>query len=737
MAFEDTFSNLNTTLSQHVLVDDDGKVPEIVQLVAKTIQGRIDSFNPHRRRVLIETKANISYLVGEQDIELVGDMILALDMERTVNCTINVLLPAVQKDIAISTSRPPAFDIVPAGTDDDDRATAIVASKGYKHMQRMNGTDLKRGEAVLWYDISGVGWRKTIWNPNAKVVGINPPEFDETNQPIPQHVRELPVGAALVQGEVETMVVPTSQLIYDFRANDLNKLSWIIHAKRVTSAWVLNTFGTEIHDKLAAQFSQDGVSQEKQFETNIMNRFVSTFEPDKQRMITQKQFDGSNIKLDSDQLIDYYEDWEIPTSQNPTGAYAIMLGTQVVLHRPFPIEQYPHGELPFVPAAPMSINGATLGGIPRISQARPLQRKFNRVAAMIDENIDVMGNAVIFTPRTAKLKFKTLDNGAGNIIEYDGPVGKPHREPGVPMNSQVFGYLQIIKTAIDDLFAFHGAMRGQPPPGIESGKALNSLQQSDIEHLGPIVEGFEEADQRVLYQELTLMVANYEKGRMVNVVGSDYTWTLHEWDPAQLQGKFNVLVKHRSSMPMDKDAEAGLAFNLWSSGLLGDPQDPELRVWTMNQMHFGNKENILQKHSKQRNFAMREFIMAFENFGEMNLRKDMSKEELAFELQRYTFLPSINPFDDHMIHVMCHNEWMIDKYWQLMSAPMPGRILNMELLNNLGNHIKEHNEIIRDIQNARFQQQLYAQMLLKKATPMQIAMSKAKPAENPNKGKKK
>ncbi len=559
---EDAFSNPNTTLGQHVLTDDDGKVPEIVQLIAKTMQGRIDSFNPHRRRILVEVKANISYLVGEQDIELVGDMIFALDMERTVNCTINVLLPAVQKDIAISTSRTPAFDIVPAGTDDDDRATAIVARKCYKHMQRMNGTDLKRGEAVLWYDISGVGWRKTIWNPNAKVLGINPPEFDENGQPIPQHVKGLPVGAALLQGEVETMVVPTSQLIYDFRANDLHKLPWIIHAKRVTSAWVLTALGTDIHNKLAAQFSQDGMSQEKQFETNIMNRFVSTFGPDKQRMITQKQFDGSNIKLDSDQFIDYYEYWEKPTSQNPTGAYAIMLGTQVVLHRPFPIEQYPHGELPFVPAAPMSINGATLGGIPRISQARPLQRKFNRVAAMIDENIDVMGNAIIFTPRTAKLKFKTLDNGAGNIIEYDGPVGKPTREPGVPMNSQVFGYLQIIKTAIDDLFAFHGAMRGQPPPGIESGKALNSLQQSDIEHLGPIVEGFEEADERVLYQELTLMAANYEKGRMVNVVGSDYTWTLHEWDPEQLQGKFNVLVKHRSSMPIDKDAEAGLAFNL-------------------------------------------------------------------------------------------------------------------------------------------------------------------------------
>ena len=228
---EDNFSN-NTNLTQFVLVGEDGKVPEIVQSIAKIIQGRIDSFNLHRRSLMIETKANISYLVGEQKIELVGDNIVPSMKERTIDCTINVLLPAVQKDIAVATSRPPAFDIVPAGSDDDDKATAIVARKGYKHIMRMNGEDLKRGDTVLWYDLSGVGWRKTIWNPNAKVIGINPPEKDELGQVMPQHVEGMEVGSALMEGEIEIIAVPTSQLIYDFRSDDLTKLFWIIHAKR-------------------------------------------------------------------------------------------------------------------------------------------------------------------------------------------------------------------------------------------------------------------------------------------------------------------------------------------------------------------------------------------------------------------------------------------------------------------------------------------------------------------------
>lgn len=723
---EDNFSN-NTNLTQFVLVGEDGKVPEIVQSIAKIIQGRIDSFNLHRRSLMIETKANISYLVGEQKIELVGDNIVPSMKERTIDCTINVLLPAVQKDIAVATSRPPAFDIVPAGSDDDDKATAIVARKGYKHIMRMNGEDLKRGDTVLWYDLSGVGWRKTIWNPNAKVIGINPPEKDELGQVMPQHVEGMEVGSALMEGEIEIIAVPTSQLIYDFRSDDLTKLFWIIHAKRVSSSWVLNTFGQEIHDKLSAQFSQDGNSREKEFETNIMNRFTDIYQTHNdgsQRMVTPKQFNSNNIKLDSDRFIDYYEYWAKPTKENPTGTYAIMLGTQLVYHMPYPIESYPHGELPFTPAAPIKIDGATSAAICRVSQTRPLQRKLNRLGAQIDENIDVVGNAVIFTPRGAKLRHKTMDNGAGNFIEYDGPMNKPHREPGVPMNSQVFNYFGMIKNAIDEIFAFHGAMKGQPPKNIDSGQGIQALQSSDIEHLGPIVAGFERADQTVLFQALTLMAANYEQGRMINVVGSDYEWTLHEWDPKQMQGKFNVIVKHRSSMPIDRDAEAKLAFDLWGSGLLGDPQDPSLRVWVMNQMHFGNKDVILQKHSKQLNFAKMEFSAAVANLKSLNVPEGVSKEQLAELLQQYTFVPSINPFDDHMIHVQCHNEYMIDKYWDFKKSGNP---LYIELLNNMGNHITEHQQIIIQKQEAQYQKQLLAQMLLKKATPQQILLSKQKP----------
>ena len=725
-----------TNSSQYVLEDEEAS------MLGEIILKRKDTYNPHRRKLLLEINANISYLVGQQNIQLVGNSIVPLEKERAIQSVANVILPAVQNDISTATRVSPIFDVVPAGTDADDKATAIAGQKIQKFLQRKIGRDMKRAGAVLWYDISGVGWRKVYWNPNDSVLGINPPKFDENGKENPSHVPDLEVGAPIMEGEVVVDAIPTNQLIYDFRETDLSKLEWIIHAKRVTAQWVIDRFRADIYSKLSSKFSTDAENGESQFEAAVVNEFTTTFSNSGgsgQRLATEKMPESSDIKLDSDKKIDYYEYWAKPTKSAPAGVLAIMLDNQVVVHGPYPKEEYPHGELPFIPAAPMSLNQAISGAISRISQARPLQREYNRLRSQIAENVDVMGNAVIMAPRTAKLRYKTLDNGAGNIIEYDGPVGKPTREPGVPMNSQVFVYLNETKMAIDNIFAFHEPSRGVAPRNVDSGKGLEALQSADIYHLGPIVSEFERADERVVFQMLTLATANYPNGKMLNVVGSDYEWTLYEIDKNQLLGKFNVIIKPNSTMPVDKDREALLTFQMWQTGLLGDPNDPELRVWTLEQMNTGNADALLQKHSKQKNFARKEFAVAYDNLKKVNIPEGISSEQLAGMINQYLFIPHVNPFDDHMIHISDHNEYLVDNYWKFRAT---GNELYFELLDRMGKHLQEHQMIVAEAQRRQHEQQLLDQMLIKGKTPEQIVLSqignmqKKEEVNNKQKGKK-
>ena len=704
--------------SQFIMADD----PQAVH-VGKIISDRKFSFNIHRRSVVNEITANVCYVVGYQNIEMVGDTIQQAEKRRTTDEIVNVILPAVQNDVATATASPAIFDVVPAGTDDDDRATAIAGDKILKVLQRKIGRDFKRGEAVLWWDISTIGWRKIFWDANDTVIGVNPEPVNEDGSENIAHNPNLEVGEAIMRGEVQIECIPTNQLIYDFRETNLNKLKWIIHSKRVTANWVVDRFGSEIYDKLKSQFATAREGGESEFEVGLTKRFNSLVSgiAGNSTTFTPKMDVSSRMKLESDEQIDYFEYWEKPSKSMPTGVYAVMLGTQVVMHAPYPSEMYPHGELPFVPAAPMNIVGVSNGSISRISQARPLQRKLNELASQIDENIDIMGNAIIMAPKSAKLRHRTLDNGAGNIIEYDGPVGKPTREPGVPMNSQVFSYLNDKKLAIDALFAFHHASQGMAPRNIDSGKGLERLANADTRQLGPIVEAFEEADQRVAYQALTLALANYENERMVNVVGSDYDWTVMKIDRQQLQGKLNVIVRRHSSMPIDKEAEKVQAFQAWQSGVLGDPQDPELRVWTLEQMHMGNTSVLMQKHSKQKNFAAKEFLTAEENLKNVNMPEGADPQQVAQIIEQYLYIPHVNNFDDHSVHIQVHSEYLLSNFWKAKSTGNP---LFIELINRMNMHIGEHQMVIQQRQEAAYQKQLQHEMLVKGKTMEQIQLSK-------------
>jgi len=718
--------------TQFIMTDD----PQALH-IGKMMSTRKYSFNIHRRLIVNEITANVCYLVGYQNIEILGDVIRPAAKRRTTDEVVNVILPAVQNDVATATASPALFDVVPAGTDDDDRATAIAGDKILKVLQRKLGRDFKRGEAVLWWDISTIGWRKVYWDANETVVGINPDPFNEDGSENLAHNPNLEVGEAIMQGDVQIECIPTNQLIYDFRETNLNKLKWIIHSKRVTGNWVVDRFGTEVHSKLKSQFTSAREAGESEFEVGLTRRFnslVSGFAGNK-TTFTPKMDASSHMQLESDEFIDYYEYWEKPSKSMPTGIYAVMLGTQVVMHAPYPTEMYPHGELPFIPAAPMNVVGVSNGSISRISQARPLQRKLNELASQIDENIDIMGNAIIMAPKSAKLRHRTLSNGAGNIIEYDGPVGKPTREAGVPMNSQVFSYLNDKKLAIDSLFAFHHASQGIAPRNIESGKGLERLANADTRQLGPIVEGFEEADQRVAYQALTLALKNYESDRLVNVVGTDYDWTVYKIDRQQLQGKVNVIVRRHSSMPLDKEAEKIQAFQAWGSGVLGDPQDPELRIWTLEQMNMGNATALMQKHSKQKNFAAKEFLAAEENLKDVNIPENATPEQTAQILEQYLFVPQVNNFDDHSVHIQVHSEYLLSNFWKAKST---GNALMIELLNRMNMHIGQHQMVIQQRADMAFQKDLNAQMLIKGKTPEQIALSKMDLSgkSNSNKDKK-
>jgi hypothetical protein len=646
---------------------------------------------------MIGIKANAAYLCGNQNICIIGNNIMPLSSPYSTDCVCNLILPAVVNDIATSTATFPVFDVVPAGTDEDDKATAKAGSKILPYLQRINGYSLHRGEVVLWYDLDGIGWRKVYYDPFYSIEGYNPPAGMDGHNP------NLADDEPVYRGEVVIEHVPNTQVIFDFRVKDPYKLEWVIHAQSVTLGWLEQRYGSDFIQRIpAGQIKYEpGASGEGEFEVSIMGelqKFTETIAPPPARPQIGEL-------LEMDKVVDHYEYWQKPTRNMPTGAYCAIAGNTMAFLKPYPIENYPHKELPLVPAAPIPLSGIMVGSVPRISQARPLQREYNELRSLMRDNLSAMGNAVMFTQRGAELNFKKIANLPGLIVEYDGP-GRPQRDPGIAIPATSFAYLQEVKNGMDEIFAFHGPTKGKfPRGGPRSARGLESLKQSDYTQQMPVIGGFEESDQKVIYQALTLAFANYGQ-RLLPIVGDDYRWTLYEVNTAELQGKVNVIVKRNSSLPLDKVLESEKAFRVWQSGLLGDPMNSEVRLSTIKQMDLGNVENILQMHSKQSNFARKEFSSALENMLKMPpVGQDWDDNRIAKHIEDWTFVPDPNSFDDHAVHIHEHGEYAMGNYWKFVSESPQHKTLMVRMLY----HIDQHKEIlmqdqIRQLQmNAEFQ----------------------------------
>jgi hypothetical protein len=650
------------------------------EAVRTIIKSRVKTFNPFRRSRIVEWNANIAYLCGHQHLGLRGGHIVRRTNLSPFTSTVNKLAPAVRNDVALATKVPPKFDVTPDSTDENDKATAVAAEKMLSYLRRLNDFDTQRGKIILWYDISAIGWRKQWWDPFYKLIGHNPePEQDGHNP-------EMEPGAPIYQGEAISEFVPTNELIYDWRQNT-DRLPWIIHASPMTKAEARIRW-EEKADLIPESEFIDPSSGQSEFEIKLFNEF--------------EQFTtglaGTTIRIDTgemstdDKLIMIYEAWQVRDSNYPLGGYWVMAGLEngvVMQNVPYPIEQYPHGEVPFTAYDMMLPDKAVAGTASRISQARPLQDELNDIRTLIRENTCTLGSGLWTVPREGKINISRLDNGPGLIVEYDGSY-RPHREAGVPVSGQLFVYQQEIVSDINDIFSFPMVAQGKRPVGgPKSGVGIALLQEASQTQHSPIITEMERKDERAIRQLLSIAFANYRE-RTLNIIGKDNEWVMFEFSPESFHGKFNVNIRTGSSMPISRALERDLALVLLQQGVLGNPSDPTVRKRVLETIDIGGLDRILKDNNKDVNFAKKEFQIPVKQYHQM-IKQGVPAEEAV----KGIYLPAVNPFDNHEVHVIEHKNDLLDKFFEYLGTGDPGMIV---IANAMQVHWMQHSTILAEQQ---------------------------------------
>jgi len=375
------------------------------------------------------------------------------------------------------------------------------------------------------------------------------------------------------------------------------------------------------------------------------------------------------------------------------GVFSVMAGLEngvVLQNEPYPIEQYPHGEVPFTAYDMMVPDKSVTGTASRISQARPLQRELNFIRTLILENTAALGNGVIYAPRDANLNFARIDNGTGLIIEYDGGY-RPQREQGQPVAGQLFLYVATIVQDINDIFSFPDVSQGKRPMGgPKSGVGIALLQEkADTQH-SPTINEMDRADERAMNQLLSIAFANYGK-RTFNIVGKDNEWALFEFDPSSYTTKLNVVVRTGSSLPISKALERDMTLGLLREGLLGNPQDPTVKKKVLEHLDIGGLDRILKEKNKDVNFAKKEFQVPVQQYQQMVKQAGAPSEGILKQI----YLPAVNPFDDHEVHIVEHKNDLLDKFFEYLGTGDPGMIMIAQAMQA---HWMQHSQILTEQQ---------------------------------------
>ena len=656
------------------------------EAIKEIIKSRVKTFNPFRRDRIPEWNANMAYLSGHQYIGMRGGRLVAFP-KGPFSSTVNKIAPAVRNDVALATKVPPKFDVIPDTTDKNDKATSIAGNKMASYLRRINNFDAQRGRIIIWYDLTSIAWRKQYWDPFYKVIGHNPEPEQEGHEP------SMAPGAPVYQGEAISKHTPTNELIWDWRL-DTDHLPWIIHPRPMRLSEIKIRYGEEKALQIpTSEYLDPGASLENQFEMKIFNEFTQ-FANDTAGNIVRPSLEEM---AEDDKQIMIYELWQIRDNNFPLGIFAVMAGLDsgtVLQNEPYPIKQYPHGEVPFTAYDMMVPDKAVAGTASRISQARPLQDELNDVHSLIRENTAVLGGGLWKIPRDSKINIGRMDNGVGLLVEYDGPF-EPHREAGVPVAGQLFIYAATLVNDINDIFSFPQVAQGKRPQGgPKSGVGIALLQEASQTQHSPIIREMDRKDEKAMTQLLSIAFANYKK-RTLNIVGKDNQWALFEFDPTSYNTNFNVVVRSGSSMPVSQAIERELALGLLQTGLLGNPQDPSVKKHVLEVIDIGGLDTILKDNAKDVAFAKKEFQTPVMQWQQLQQQIQQSGQEITDELIDSTlkqiYLPAVNPFDNHEVHIIEHKDDLLDKFFEYLGSGDPG--LSM-IANAMQEHWGQHSAIL-------------------------------------------
>lgn len=509
--------------------------------------------------------------------------------------------------------------VVPFTSDRKDRQDAKASERALNYYWEKHGLETKYLDALLWAADCGKSFWWVHWDNDA-IVPVSEERSDGTLGLADEQLGDIrvEVGNAfeVLVADPKISRISDQPEIMRVKVRDVEDLK-----KRYPSS------AKKIHGDTTYHHYFEFERQMATLATRPLGSLASLSMP-------VGESDGSNKAELPKALVK--ELFTAPNATHPKGRYVVVIGDVVVkkqdelpfgffdLENPFPVVEFQ--DMPQVGQFWTSTF---------IEQLIPIQRAYNNLRAQLEEQIDMNIHPKWLVPKQAQIPDTAFTNATAEVVEWNYIPGMPEPHAIMPGNiaGDAWRFAGMLREELDDVSQIQPSIEGKVG-SAKSGFQTNLLQEaSDAVH-APDARGFELSIQDAAIKIRRMMRLGYTTERMMSWAGRNSSPEVFAFSNAQIDEHASIRVQVGSAIGGLKATQIQQALDLYSAGLLGDPNDPEVKRKTLASLDLRGMEDAQERANLDEEQARAETM-------------DMLRGEAVTVPQFY---------ENHDIHIAAHTE---------------------------------------------------------------------------------
>lgn len=478
--------------------------------------------------------------------------------------------------------------VVPATSEYDDYLNARATQRAMDYQWRKLRQELLLKRALIWARNCAKGYWWYHWDPSktARVMLKDPQTGKNTYQEQPLGDIDLEVGS------------PFEVLVADPGISVIGEQPEIMRVK-LRDIEEMKARYPDYADVIKAE---PGDTEMFRFERNIAS-------------LNQFGYAGTvnNNKTRGDKAPRWVlvtEHFVRPSAAAPKGRYRVLVGNVLVKNQdelPYGFHDLPN-PYPVTEFADMQVEGQYWN--PTITeQIVDIQKEYNLLLSKVAEHVRVAAFPKVFVAKQHQLSKSAWTTEAGEIIEYVAQPNVPPPNPWVPppVLSDIWNMMNRLDQEFDNITQIWPVSEGSAS-GATSGFQTNLLQEAaDTVHT-PEIRSIELAIEEACQKMRRMMKFGYQVPRLLALAGPNYEPEVFEFAASQIDELADIQVEVGSALPTLKAAKQETVMNLYNSGLIGDPADPEVRRKALSLLEMGSAEETYNLSKQDENQARWENI---------------------------------------------------------------------------------------------------------------------------------